>query len=128
VRTTGLRVLAADAELLEGTAERLFNPARSTFPRTSTLRMSLFPDPQNRRYNSTITTGRTTTQPLLDTDGSHVGWIEAAIAHDREGDLRITHHVGHHKGMGTTERNATVEDVQRAYGSRSHVSVTHPSS
>ena len=33
----------------EGTAGRLKNPARSTFPRTSTLRISHFPDPRNRR-------------------------------------------------------------------------------
>ncbi len=38
----------------EGTAGRLINPARPTCPRTSTLRISHFPDPQNRRYNSTI--------------------------------------------------------------------------
>jgi len=35
----------------EGTAGRLKNPARSTCPRTSTLRISHFPDPQLRRYN-----------------------------------------------------------------------------
>ena len=34
----------------EGTAGRLKNPARSTCPRTSTLRISHFPDPQHRRY------------------------------------------------------------------------------
>jgi len=34
----------------EGTAGRLKNPARSTYPRTSTLRISHFPDPRNRRY------------------------------------------------------------------------------
>ena len=34
----------------EGTAGRLFNPARSTYPRTSTLRISHFPDPHARRY------------------------------------------------------------------------------
>lgn len=32
----------------EGTAGRLENPARSTCPRTSTLRISHFPDPQSR--------------------------------------------------------------------------------
>ena len=45
----------------EGTAGRLMNPARSTCPRTSTLRISHFPDPHNRRYAATITTGRTPT-------------------------------------------------------------------
>jgi hypothetical protein len=35
----------------EGTAGRLKNPARSTFPRTSTLRISHFPDPPTRRYS-----------------------------------------------------------------------------
>ena len=39
------------ARAREGTAGRLKNPARSTCPRTSTLRISHFPDPQNRRYN-----------------------------------------------------------------------------
>ena len=34
----------------EGTAGRLKNPARSTCPRSSTLRISHFPDPHNRRY------------------------------------------------------------------------------
>ena len=38
------------ARAREGTAGRLKNPARSTCPRTSTLRISHFPDPQNRRY------------------------------------------------------------------------------
>ena len=36
----------------EGTAGRLKNPARSTCPRTSTLRISHFPDPRSRRYNA----------------------------------------------------------------------------
>ncbi|WP_198664535.1 transposase [Jiangella endophytica] len=35
----------------EGTAGRLINPARSTCPRTSTLRISHSPGPRNRRYN-----------------------------------------------------------------------------
>lgn len=34
----------------EGTAGRLKNPARSTFPCTSTFRISHFPDPRRRRY------------------------------------------------------------------------------
>ena len=34
----------------EGTAGRLMNPARPTCPRTSTLRISHFPDPHPRRY------------------------------------------------------------------------------
>jgi transposase len=34
------------------------NPARSTCPRTSTLRISHFPDPQPRRYNRTVGAGR----------------------------------------------------------------------
>ena len=42
----------------EGTAGRLKNPARSTCPRTSTLRISHFPDPQNRRYNRPRLPGR----------------------------------------------------------------------
>ena len=37
----------------EGTAGRLKNPARSTCTRTSTLRISHFPDPQQRRYAPT---------------------------------------------------------------------------
>ena len=42
----------------EGTAGRLNNPARSTCPRTSTLRISHFPDPQNRRYAAHHDPGR----------------------------------------------------------------------
>ena len=41
----------SEARVREGTAGRLFNPARSTFPRISTLRISHFPDPRQRRYN-----------------------------------------------------------------------------
>ena len=73
VRTKGLRVLAYDGETPRGrasrrerrrngpgrgTAGRLFNPARSTFPRSSTLRISHFPDPRNRRYNRRDEPGR----------------------------------------------------------------------
>jgi hypothetical protein len=39
------------AQAREDTAGRLRDPARSTCPRTSTLRISHFPDPQHRRYN-----------------------------------------------------------------------------
>jgi len=46
------------ARVREGTAGRLENPARSTYPRTSTLRISHFPDPRNRRYNRPRVTGR----------------------------------------------------------------------
>jgi transposase len=42
----------------EGTAGRLKNPARSTCPRISTLRISHFPDPRNRRYNREPEPGR----------------------------------------------------------------------
>jgi len=44
----------------EGTAGRLKNPARSTCPRTSTLRISHFPDPQSRRYARHRRLGRPT--------------------------------------------------------------------
>ena len=46
------------ARAREGTAGRLKNPARSTCPRTSTLRISHFPDPRNRRYNRPRDAGR----------------------------------------------------------------------
>jgi hypothetical protein len=46
------------ARAREGTAGRHFNPARPTFPRTSALRISHFPDPQNRRYNRASDAGR----------------------------------------------------------------------
>jgi len=51
----------------EGTAGRLENPARSTCPRTSTLRISHFPDPQNRRYShhSPVHTPTRPRQPAL---------------------------------------------------------------
>ena len=42
------------ARAREGTAGRLFNPARSTCPRTSTLRISHFPDPRERRYGRPV--------------------------------------------------------------------------
>ena len=55
----------------EGTAGRLKNPARSTCPRTSTLRISHFPDPQNRRYNRPDQPGRATDpHHRLTTEGS----------------------------------------------------------
>jgi transposase len=46
------------ARAREGTAGRLKNPARSTCPRTSTLRISHFPDPRTRRYNRLGPPGR----------------------------------------------------------------------
>ena len=57
------RQLLADAQATvararEGTAGRLKNPARSTYPRSSTLRISHFPDPQNRRYAQPRRPGR----------------------------------------------------------------------
>ena len=42
--------LRAPRRAREGTAGRLQNPARPTHPRTSTLRISHFPDPHPRRY------------------------------------------------------------------------------
>ncbi len=60
----------------EGTAGRLLNPARSTCPRTSTLRISHFPDPQTRRYNRPRRSGRAherrSLSRLLDTEGSQM--------------------------------------------------------
>jgi hypothetical protein len=57
----------------EGTAGRLKNPARSTYPRTSTLRISHFPDPQLRRYNRPGLPGRPPSQgrpkPPVDNKG-----------------------------------------------------------
>ena len=54
----------------EGTAGRLKNPARSTFPYTSTLRISHFPDPRARRYARHRRLGRpswrTPSKPLVD--------------------------------------------------------------
>jgi transposase len=49
------------ARAREGTAGRLKNPARSTCPRTSTLRISHFPDPQTRRYAGHRPLGRPST-------------------------------------------------------------------
>jgi transposase len=60
------RQLIADARKAgrarEGTAGRHLNPARSTCPRTSTLRISHSPDPRNRRYPSPSPV-RTPTRP-----------------------------------------------------------------
>ena len=60
----------------EGTAGRLFNPARPTCPRTSTLRISHFPDPQTRRYDSTPRSGRTTRSSSLTQRGARSGCSE----------------------------------------------------
>ena len=50
----------------EGTAGRLINPALSTCPRTSTLRISHFPDPRPRRYNPDQDVGRARTNNPLE--------------------------------------------------------------
>jgi len=42
---------ASSMARVQGSAARHLHPARSTCPRTSTLRISHFPDPHNRRYN-----------------------------------------------------------------------------
>ena len=60
------RQLLADARAAQtagatgpgGHCGRLKNPARSTCPRTSTLRISHFPDPHDRRYNRPRPPGR----------------------------------------------------------------------
>ena len=57
------------ARAREGTAGRLKNPARSTCPRTSTLRISHFPDPQNRRYAQPRGTRKTHTARSLAATG-----------------------------------------------------------
>ena len=57
------------ARAREGTAGRLKNPARSTYPRTSTLRISHFPDPQSRRYAQPRRPGRPTRQRSLRATG-----------------------------------------------------------
>ena len=49
----------------EGTAGRLKNPARSTCPRTSTLRISHFPDPHRRRYAVPSPHGSTSPRDIL---------------------------------------------------------------
>ena len=58
----------------EGTAGRLLNPARSTCPRTSTLRISHFPDPHNRRYAEPADPEDPRHKPsaALDTEGSQI--------------------------------------------------------
>ena len=87
---------ASLARVREGTAGRLKNPARSTCPRTSTLRISHFPDPRNRRYNRPHVAGRPPDEALsislLTTEGSrcdagsHVGtWRVPASAARRRG-------------------------------------------
>ena len=59
----------------EGTAGRLFNPARSTCPRTSTLRISHFPDPQTTTLrpppgSGTVPAPDTPQSDRLTTEGS----------------------------------------------------------
>jgi len=68
------------ARAREGTAGRLKNPARSTYPRTSTLRISHFPDPQNRRYSHPrdVRTTIRPRQPALHTGASEPSRWSAA--------------------------------------------------
>lgn len=58
----------------EGTAGRRKNSARLTCPRTSTLRISHFPNPRTRRYARHRRLGRPREwelwKPLVDTEGS----------------------------------------------------------
>ncbi len=67
------RGLSWSARVREGAAGRLKNPARSTCPPTSTLRISHFPDPQTRRYNRPGPHGRPPAQgrprPPVDNKG-----------------------------------------------------------
>ena len=57
------------ARVREGTAGRLKNPARSTCPRTSTLRISHFPDPRTRRYARHRRHGRPHREAALEATG-----------------------------------------------------------
>ncbi len=54
------------ARAREDTAGRLKNPARSTCPRTSTLRISHFPDPHIQNYNRPDEPGRPLHRPQVD--------------------------------------------------------------
>ena len=71
------RQLVADAQhndsrmtrVREGTAGRHFNPARPTRTRSSTLRISHFPDPHTRRYAQTASQWKTLVPSTLDTEG-----------------------------------------------------------
>ena len=56
----------------EGTAGRLFNPARPTRTRSSTLRISHFPDPRSRRYADHQPPEDPHSKPLLDTEGCQI--------------------------------------------------------
>jgi transposase len=63
----------------EGTAGRLKDSARSTYPRISTLRISHFPDPQRRRYAEPRDAERRRTErpstPRLDTEGHQMRMV-----------------------------------------------------
>jgi transposase len=65
-RTHNVPPAATLARAREGTAGRLFNPARSTCTRTSTLRISHFPDPRTRRYARHRQPGRGHSRPPVD--------------------------------------------------------------
>ena len=65
-RTTTAAAVTGVVRAREGTAGRLKNPARSTYPRTSTLRISHFPDPQDRRYARPALPGRGPCRPPVD--------------------------------------------------------------
>ena len=66
LRTPNALPPMALARVREGTAGRLKNPARSTYPCTSTLRISHFPDPRTRRYARHRQPGRGHSKPPVD--------------------------------------------------------------
>ena len=74
------RQLVADATAAlkvrarEGTAGRLKNPARSTYPRKSTLRISHSRTRRKRDATPKITASKDRLQPPLDTEGNLLGW------------------------------------------------------
>ncbi len=88
--------LSWSARAREGTAGRLKNPARSTCPRTSTLRISHFPDPRTRRYNRLSPHGSPPAQgpcrPPVDNKGEPVRLrADRGSRHERTPSRRSSH-------------------------------------
>ena len=63
---------AAMTRVREGTAGRHFNPARPTHTRSSTLRISHFPDPRSRRYAEERRREDPRSKHPLDTEGCQI--------------------------------------------------------
>jgi hypothetical protein len=116
----------------EGTAGRLWNPGRSTCPRTSTLRTSHFPDPHVRRYPAAglLRTPARVRLHAHRADAPEPSTWSAHRTNDLDGDKRRRTLQGAETARLTTEesRCAVPSDEQRLGNRRGlpHVSIRDP--